>query len=161
MDSNVCEWLFPLKPEDLPGQFKVSCWIESLTTEFPRGPCVVKIPGSVRNTSNDDMWCLHRADEQSWWDTVFMWRTHSGCLNDLRSAFCGGNSLACSPRAIPCWDTSCTFTLGFGRLSFGLWGSSVTDKFTQELELGQEELPYYIPAWGVKKENLFMKIDHH
>lgn len=26
MNIIVCEWLFPLKPGDLPGQFKVSCW---------------------------------------------------------------------------------------------------------------------------------------
>lgn len=46
MDSHVRRWLFPLKPGDLPGQFKVSCGEEEeekeggggLTTEFPQGP---------------------------------------------------------------------------------------------------------------------------
>lgn len=54
--------------------------------------------------------------------------------------------MACGPRPISCWGVNCAFTLGFGRLRFGLWGASVPDKFTQELELGQEELPDYIPT---------------
>lgn len=38
------------------------------------------------------------------------------------------------------------FTLGFGRLSFGLRGACIPEKLTQEFELGQEELPDYIPT---------------
>lgn len=54
--------------------------------------------------------------------------------------------MACSPGPISCRGTGCAFALGFGRLSFGLWGAGIADKLTQELELGQEELPDYIPT---------------
>lgn len=76
----------------------------------------------------------------------YMWRMHDGSLCDLWSAFRGGNSLASSPGPISCWGVRCTLTLGFGRLRFGLRGASIPYKFTQELELGQEELPDYIPT---------------
>lgn len=54
--------------------------------------------------------------------------------------------MACGPGPTSSRGVRCTFALGFGRLRFGLWGAGVPDKFTQELELGQEELPDYIPT---------------
>lgn len=67
-------------------------------------------------------------------------------MEDLRSDFWRSDSLACRPGPTACRGAGCTFTLGFGRLSFSLWGAGVPDKFTKKLELGQEELPDYIPT---------------
>lgn len=88
----------------------------------------------------------------------YTWRMHSGCLGDLWRAFRGGNSLAWSPGPTSCRSVRCTLTLGFGRLRFGLRGASVPDKFTQELELGQEELPDYIPTWWRKKGKTYLQV---
>lgn len=71
---------------------------------------------------------------------------HSGRVEDLRSDFWRGDSLACRPGPNSCRGAGCAFTLGFGRLSFSLRGAGVPDEFTKELELGQEELPDYIPT---------------
>lgn len=54
--------------------------------------------------------------------------------------------MACSPGPIPGRGVGGAFALGFGRLSFGLRGPCLADKLAQELELGQEELPDYIPT---------------
>lgn len=54
--------------------------------------------------------------------------------------------MACGPGPISRRGVRRAFALGFGRLRFGLRGAGVPDKFTQELELGQEELPNYIPT---------------
>lgn len=77
---------------------------------------------------------------------VKMWRKSNGRLDVLRGAFWEGDSLACTPGSISHRGAGCTFALGFGRLTFSLRGAGVTDKLTQELELGQEELPDYIPT---------------
>lgn len=67
-------------------------------------------------------------------------------LDDLRGDFWSNNSLACTLGPISWRRISYALTLAFGRLSFGLWGASVANKLTQELELRQEELPDYIPT---------------
>ncbi|TNN28614.1 hypothetical protein EYF80_061237 [Liparis tanakae] len=54
-----------------------------------------------------------------------------------------GDSLACGPG--PITDRR-VFALGVGRLRLGLRGAAVPDELAQELELGQEELPDYVPA---------------
>lgn len=77
---------------------------------------------------------------------MIVWWMHSGCVEDLRSDLRRGDSLACRPGPIPCRGAGRTFALGFGRLSFSLRGAGVPDEFTKELELGQEELPDYIPT---------------
>lgn len=84
-------------------------------------------------------------------------RIRSSCQDDLWSAFWSGDSLACSPGPTPRRHVSWTFGLRFGRLRFGLRGAGVADKLAQELELGQEELPDYIPTWGEKNRKYLFK----
>lgn len=67
-------------------------------------------------------------------------------LDDLQGGFWSDDSLACTLGPISRRRISCALALAFGRLSFGLWGASVANKLTQELELRQEELPDYIPT---------------
>lgn len=78
-----------------------------------------------------------------------VWRRRGGVL---RSAFWRGKSLAGGPGPSSCRGIGRALAVGFGRLRFGLRGAGVPNEFTQELELGQEELPDYIPTWRVKKE---------
>lgn len=76
---------------------------------------------SVRNISDDDVEVLRRD----------FWR---------------GDSLAGGPGPVSCRGAGQTFALGLGRLSFGLRGAGVAHQLTEELKLGQEELPDDVPT---------------
>lgn len=71
-------------------------------------------------------------------ETVAVWR--------ILCVFCEGDSLACAPGSTPRRGAGCPLALGFGRLRFRLRAAGVSQKLAQELELGQEELPDYIPT---------------
>lgn len=126
------KWLFPFEPGDLPGQFKVSWWRGGLTLST-RSKCSVGSRCRGRWTS------LVRFQQVMTWrrEGRMEGRKEGGLPADLGAAFWGGDSLACGPGPIPCSrGVDLAFTLGFGRLRFGLRGASIPDQFTQELELG-------------------------
>lgn len=72
---------------------------------------------------------------------------------DLQGALREGNSLPCSPGTVARGDGGGAFALAFGRLGLRRRGGRVPDEFTQELELGQEELPDHIPTCDGGKQH--------
>lgn len=80
-----------------------------------------------------------------------------GCIINLRGVVGRDNSLACSPGTRSLCSVGQAFVL-FGRLHLGLRGAGVPNKLAQELELGQEELPDYIPTWKARRSRGKMNI---
>lgn len=70
---------------------------------------------------------------------------------NLRSVLRRDDSLACSPGTRSLCGTGRAFTV-FGRLRLSLRGAGIPNKLAQELEFGQEELPDYIPACKVRRD---------
>lgn len=71
-----------------------------------------------------------------------------GRRGELQSAVCKRNSLACTPGPTSDQGGRCAFGAEFWRLVLSLWCAGISNKLTQELELGQEKMPNYVPAWG-------------
>lgn len=67
---------------------------------------------------------------------------------DLRSGVWKCNSLACTPGPTPDRGGRCALVPDLRGLFLSLRGAGISDKLTQELELGQEEMPNHIPTWG-------------
>lgn len=73
-------------------------------------------------------------------------RSSAMLLWNLRRAARESDSLACGFGSMAGRRRGAAFALRFRGFRFGLWRARVPDQLSQELKLGQEELPHHVPT---------------
>lgn len=127
----------PFDPRTLPSHFKAACF-RGGPAEGPRG--LQKPAAHFR---------LHVLLVS--WRALAVMRWYAwmqGKRGELQGAVWKRNSLACTPGPTSDQGGRCASGAEFWRLVLSLWCAGISNKLTQELKLGQEKMPNYVPAWG-------------